>query len=115
MANETFGTPAHHLHRAFPTTPGTSVAAAHAVDSAGLERQVLAVVALAGEHGRTQDEVLSALWQMPYGSVTGRYSALLRKGLVRDTGIRRPGKSGRAQRVLVATDAGIAALQAASP
>lgn len=98
-----FGTPPHELHRRGAVD--TSVSAAYAVDSAGLEARVLAVIAAAGEAGITQDGILDAMPDVGYPSVTARLPALIRKGLVVDTGIRRPGRSGRPQRVVRATGA----------
>lgn len=57
----------------------------------------------AGAHGTTQDALLDALPSMSYPTLTARFSALLRQGRIADTGERRLGRSGRAQRVLVAT------------
>ena len=100
----TFGTSPHMLHRSFPTTPDTSVAAAHAVDSTRLEELVYTIVRSYPD-GCTQDDVLARpeVKGMPYSSVTARFSALIRKGLIEDSGRRRPGRSGRSQRVLRAT------------
>ena len=94
------GTPPHMLHRR--ESGDTSVAAAHAVDSSKLEALVLRIVQSWGDHGCTQDNVLqhSDVEGMPYSSVTARFAALIRKGLIEDTGKRRPGRSGRSQRVL---------------
>jgi len=41
---------------------------------------------------------------MPYSSITARYRSLLDKGFIVDTGERRKGQSGRAQRVLKALE-----------
>jgi len=78
----------------------TSVQAAYAVDSASLEERVLAAVRAAGSAGTTQDALIDALPDVSYPSLTARFSALLRKGLIYDTGERRDGRSGRKQRVL---------------
>ena len=50
------------------------------------------------------DEVREQFPNWSYSSVTARYRALLDKGLIRDTGKRRKGLSGRKQRVMEATD-----------
>ena len=94
----TLGTDAPLLHR--PNASDTSVEAAYAVDSASLEERVLRIVRDAGDTGTTQDAVLDAMPDVSYPSGTARFSALLRKGLIYDTGERRIGRSGRKQRVL---------------
>lgn len=80
--------------------PDTSVAAAKKVDTSRLERLVYDTIAKFGLGGCTQDTVLDELSHLPYSSVTGRFSSLIRKGLVEDTGNRLPGRSGRLQRVM---------------
>ena len=102
MTGDLFGTPPHMLHRS--DSPDTSVDAAHAVDSTRLEELVYVIVR-SYTKGCTQDDVLARreVKGLPYSSVTARFSALLRKGLIEDTGERRPGRSGRSQRVLRAS------------
>jgi len=82
--------------------PITSIEAAEAVDTTRLERLVYDVIACYPD-GCIQDDVLAELSYMPYSSVTARFSALLRKGYIEDTGETRTGKSGRKQRVLKVT------------
>jgi len=74
------------------------------VDSTRLEELVYTIVRSYAK-GCTQDDVLARreVKGLPYSSVTARFSALLRKGLIEDTGERRPGRSGRSQRVLRAS------------
>lgn len=79
--------------------PVTSVEAAASVDSASMEQLVYEVIADFPD-GCIQDEVLANLHQYPYSSVTARFRGLLNKGYIIDTGLTRPGKSGRQQRVL---------------
>ena len=93
-----FGTPAYKLHRA--DSPDTSRAAAHSVDTTKLEQQVLTAVRSFGSAGCIQDQVLEVFDGYPYSSVTARFRALLDKHYIEDTGERRPGHSGRSQRVL---------------
>ena len=102
MTGDLFGTSPHMLHRS--DSPDTSVDAAHAVDSTRLEELVYTIVRSYAK-GCTQDDVLARreVNGLPYSSVTARFSALLRKGLIEDTGERRPGRSGRSQRVLRAS------------
>lgn len=82
--------------------PDTSKAAAGSLSVAALEAAVLAVIRDAGETGVTVDDLLDALPGFSYQSVSPRPAALKRKGLVRDSGVRRRGRSGRGQVVLVA-------------
>lgn len=102
LTGDLFGTSPHMLHRS--DSPDTSVDAAHAVDSTRLEELVYVIVRSYAK-GCTQDDVLGRreVKGLPYSSVTARFSALLRKGLIEDTGERRPGRSGRSQRVLRAS------------
>jgi len=95
-----FGTPAHKLVRV--NDPDTSHAAAQSVDTTALEQLVYGAVRSFGPLGCTQDDVLARFPGYPYSSITARFRALLDKDLIRDTGERRKGKSGRGQRVLVA-------------
>lgn len=81
------------------TAPVTSVEAAASVDSASMEQLVYEVIA-DFKDGCIQDEVLTNLSKYPYSSVTARFRSLLDKGYIVDTGLTRPGKSGRQQRVL---------------
>jgi hypothetical protein len=62
---------------------------------------VFACVAEAGAQGRTADEV-SELLEMRAQSVTPRIHELLKLGVLRDSGQRRPTSSGRPARVLQA-------------
>lgn len=95
-----FGTMWRKLYR--EQDPHTSKDAAKQVDTNRLERIVYAVVC-AHPQGCIQDDVLRALPDMPYSSVTARFSALVRKGLIEPTGETRAGKSGRQQRILKST------------
>ena len=93
-----FGTDPKKLHRT--DAPDTSVKAAYSIDTAGLEQKVLAAIKKF-PRGCTQDEVLDLFPGYPYSSITARFRALLDKNLIKDTGERRPGYSGRSQRVLI--------------
>lgn len=79
--------------------PVTSIEAAASLDSASMEQRVYEVIATF-ENGCIQDEVLQILHNDPYSSVTARFRSLLNRGYIVDTGLTRPGKSGRQQRVL---------------
>lgn len=79
--------------------PQTSQEAAKSVNTTNMEQIVYDVIAQY-PNGCTQDEVLAHLMSYPYSTVTARFKALIEKGYVEDTGLTRPGKSGRKQRVL---------------
>lgn len=98
---EDFGTDPHKLVR--KNDPDTSHEAAAAVNTTKLESAVYDAIEWGGPLGMTSDEVRARFPGLPYSSVTARYRALLDKGLIFDCGMRRPGNSGRSQRVLVAT------------
>ena len=83
--------------------PHTSVEAAKAVDTSRLEQLVYEVIA-SHPNGCIQDDVLDILHGLPYSSVTARFSALKRKGLIEATGETRNGRSGRQQRILKITE-----------
>ena len=105
-----FGTDPKYLHRA--EGPETSVAAAYAVDSSGRERAVLEVIA-SYDQGAISDEVrLKFPANTPYSSMTARYAALDRKGLIRRRKSEvRLGKSRKFQMVMRVTKLGLLALE----
>lgn len=70
------------------------------VDIAGLEWMVYKAIRIYGYRGCISDQLLIRFHDYPYSSITARYKALLDKGYIEDTGERRPGKSGRNQRVM---------------
>jgi hypothetical protein len=80
----------------------TSIEAAESIDVNKLEGMVLNAIRAAGSKGMTQTELLAKFPGYSYSSITARPSALKRKGLVEDSGLRRPSASGRNQTVLVA-------------
>ena len=94
-----FGTNPRHLVRA--DSPDTSHEAAHLVDTTNLESLVYEAIKKFPD-GCISDEVRALFPNYPYSSITARYRALLDKGFIEDTGLRRPGRSGRSQRVLKA-------------
>lgn len=79
--------------------PHTSQEAAKSVNTTNMEQIVYEVIA-SYPQGCIQDEVLAQLMSYPYSTVTARFKALLDKGYIIDTGLTRPGRSGRKQRVL---------------
>lgn len=80
----------------------TSIEAAESIDVSKLEGMVLQAIRSAGAKGMTQTELLSKFPGYSYSSITARPSALKRKGLIKDSGLRRPSATGRNQMVLVA-------------
>jgi hypothetical protein len=96
--NRFFGTEAFKLVR--KEDPTTSHQAAQAVDSTKLEQMVYEAIKSHPE-GCISDEILAMYPQYPYSSITARYRALLDKGFIEVTGVKR-GKFGRNQRVMKA-------------
>jgi len=93
-----FGTPAFKLARR--EDPVTSHEAAQAVDTTKLERIVYEAIQ-SFPHGCISDEVLEALPDHRYSSITPRYKALLQKGFIEIVG-EKEGRSGRKQRLMKA-------------
>ena len=79
--------------------PDTSHAAAQAVKSSELEKLVYETIKRFAD-GCTQDDVLALNPTKPYSSITARSRALLDKGFIEDTGQRKPGRSGKLQRIV---------------
>ncbi len=91
-----FGTPAFKLARR--EDPTTSHQAAQAVDTTKLE--TLVYEAIKGfPDGCISDEILEMYPNYPYSSITARYRALLDKGFIEVTVVKR-GRFGRNQRVM---------------
>jgi hypothetical protein len=82
----------------------TSIEAAQKLKVTKLELLVLETIRKSRKKGMTADDLLAALPNLSYGSVTARPAALKEKGLIVDTGERRAGRFGRNQAVLVATE-----------
>ena len=99
MFNNIFGTIPKFLIRR--EAPETSVVAGTTVDTKTLEQIVYEVIRSHPE-GCISDEVLAELHNMPYGSVTGRYAALKRKGLIETIEEKRLGRAGKPQFVMKA-------------
>jgi len=96
-----FGTPAFKLARR--EDPVTSHQAAQAVDTTNLER--LVYEAIKGfPDGCISDEILAMYPNYPYSSITARYRALLDKGFIEVSGVKR-GRFGRNQRIMRARNA----------
>ena len=93
-----FGSPPFKLVR--KDSPQTSVEAAQAVDSTKLEQIVYEAIKGFPE-GCISDEILEMYPNYPYSSITARYRALLDKGFIEVTGVKR-GRFGRNQRIMKA-------------
>ena len=94
-----YGTEPHKLYRT--GAPDTSVAAAYEVDTSRLEKMVHDVIRSFGVKGCISDNVREVMSDFAYSSVTARYRSLWEKNLIRYTGEKRKGQSGRGQRVMV--------------
>jgi len=81
------------------TDPETSVDAALSVDATKMEQIVLDTIK-SFSNGCISEEVENALPHIRASSITPRYRPLMKKGLIVDTGKKRPGFSGRNQRVM---------------
>jgi hypothetical protein len=68
---------------------------------ARIQQEVLEVIKSFGQQGCISDEVRGVMDTSNYGTVTGRFSELFRKGFIEYSGTRK-GQSGRYQRVMVA-------------
>jgi len=93
-----FGTSPYKLAR--KDSPPTSKASAHSVDSAGKERLVYEYILSTGERGCISSDVINAFPELPYSTITARFSALKRKELIFVTGEKRKGDSGRYMQVM---------------
>ena len=91
-----FGSPAFKLVR--KEDPTTSHQAAQAVDSTKLEQMVYEAIKSHPE-GCISDEILEMYPNYPYSSITARYRALLDKGFIEVSGVKR-GRFGRNQRIM---------------
>jgi hypothetical protein len=93
-----FGSPAFKLVR--KEDPVTSHQAAQLVNSTKLEQMVYEAIKSFPD-GCISDEILEKYPQYPYSSITARYRALLDKGLIEVSGVKR-GRFGRNQRIMKA-------------
>jgi hypothetical protein len=93
-----FGTEPFKLVR--KEDPTTSHQAAQAVDTTKLETLVYEAIK-SHPDGCISDEILEMYPNYPYSSITARYRALLDKGFIEVSGVKR-GKFGRNQRIMKA-------------
>jgi len=84
------------------TDPQTSHEAAMTVKTSRLEAIILDVFQ-AAEYGLTQDELAARMPAYPLNTITPRLAPLINKGYLKVIG-KRPGKSGRNQRILIHAD-----------
>ena len=91
-----FGTEPFKLVR--KEDPTTSHQAAQAVDTTKLESLVYEAIK-SHPDGCISDEILAMYPNYPYSSITARYRALLDKGLIEVSGVKR-GRFGRNQRIM---------------
>ena len=107
--NDIFGSMKQSMDRFFGTEPfklvrnqdpATSHQAAQLVDSTKLEQMVYEAIKSHPE-GCISDDILSMFPNYPYSSITARYRALLDKGFIEVSGVKR-GKFGRNQRIMKA-------------
>jgi hypothetical protein len=96
--NKLFGTDPSWLVR--KKDPATSHEAAQAVDTTKLEQMVYEAIK-GFPDGCISDEILAMYPNYPYSSITARYRALLDKGFIEVSGVKR-GKFGRNQRIMKA-------------
>jgi hypothetical protein len=96
-----FGTDSRKLYRR--GDPDTSREAAEGVDTNHLEQLVYECIWHFGAHGCISDDVRARWQSLPYSSVTARFSALEKKGLIVCGPDKRQGLSGRSQRVMRAS------------
>jgi len=101
MLDQMFGTIPKFLMRR--NAVETSKIAAHRVNSRTMEELVYEAIK-AHPEGIISDEILALFPDRPYSSITARYRALLTKGLIEDTGLTKPGKSGKPQRIMKVCD-----------
>lgn len=80
--------------------PSTSAEAAFNVDTTKLEKMVHEAISLYGRNGCIAADLLNKFSYLPYSSVTARFAALERRGLITCGPDKRRGPSGRNQRVM---------------
>jgi hypothetical protein len=97
-----FGTNPVMLRRS--NAPPTSVEASETVDTKIWEEKVYKTICRFGPDGCIADQVLSCFPGVPYSTITARWEALERKGLITCGPDERKGKSGSAQQVRRAKD-----------
>ena len=77
------------MFKATPKSKGKSV-----------ETVVYETIKQYGNTGCISDDILNKNSNIPYPSITARYSSMLKRNMIELTGESRPGKTGKAQRVM---------------
>ena len=93
--NDLFDTPAYKLYR--QTDPQTSREAAQSLEVSDMERAVAEAIKGFRAAGCISDQVLDALPQHRYSTVTARYKQLKEKGIICVDERKMKGASGRGQ------------------
>jgi hypothetical protein len=100
--NDLFDTPAYKLAR--KNDPETSKQSAEQLDVNYWEKKVLETIKAFGEVGCISDDVLHAMSEARYSTVTARYKQLKEKNLVKVDHRKRKADSGRQQFIMWATE-----------
>ena len=98
MVSDLFDTPAYKLVRR--DAPAPSHDAAESINATEMESVVADAIWFFGAAGCISDQVLKALPQHGYSTVTARYKQLKEKGFIKVDGTKRKGVSGRGQLVM---------------
>lgn len=93
-------------HRARPSDPRTSHAAARLLKPGRAIKEVVLVIASKGDHGATTDEVVMKTGR-DRGCTSRRITDACRRGLVRDSGRERLSRARRPNIVWLATSSGV--------
>ncbi|QDP62487.1 MAG: hypothetical protein Unbinned5079contig1000_14 [Prokaryotic dsDNA virus sp.] len=96
--NDLFETPAYKLYR--QTDPQTSREAAQSLEVSAMERAVAEAIKSFRAAGCISDQVLDALPQHRYSTVTARYKQLKEKGIIFVDDRKAKGSSGRGQLIM---------------
>tara|TARA_R110000824_G_scaffold399542_1_gene605136 strand:+ start:2009 stop:2338 length:330 start_codon:yes stop_codon:yes gene_type:complete len=96
--NDLFDTPAYKLYR--QTDPQTSREAAQSLEVSAMERTVAEAIKGFRAAGCISDQVLDALPQHRYSTVTARYKQLKEKGIIFVDDRKAKGASGRGQLIM---------------
>ena len=96
--NDLFDTPAYKLYR--QTDPQTSREAAQSLEVSAMERTVAEAIKGFRAAGCISDQVLDALPQHRYSTVTARYKQLKEKGIIFVDDRKAKGVSGRGQLIM---------------
>lgn len=96
--NDLFDTPAYKLYR--NTDPQTSKEAAESLGVSEMESIVAQTIKMFGAAGCISDQVVNALPQYRYSTITARYKQLKEKGLICVDDRKIKAESGRGQLIM---------------